>query len=124
VIGKVTSLGRIARGILASEFTSIDKFPFSTGIREIPEAVLGTGETSGITVAILASCLVCCTYSASFTAVGRTCAEQHRARAASNGTLDFIVLNTSTSEYITWPRKAAFCGVLQRERNRAIGMRC
>src|SRR5438067_534403 len=78
-------------GTLFEGFITGIRIPFST-IAETGGSAVGARKPFGVSATVLASTAdtVCPT------TVGRTCAEQPRATAASNRTLDFIVLNTST----------------------------
>jgi hypothetical protein len=77
-----------------------DKVPFST-IAETGGRAVETGKSFSLGPTVLAESLSSSACTVALTAVGRICAEQHRATVASNRTLDFMVLNTSTSEFIS-----------------------
>jgi hypothetical protein len=101
----------------AEESVTRVRIPFST-VAEKGGRAVETGKPFRSGPTMLAERLSSGACTMPLTAVGRICAEQHRARVASNRA-DFIVLNTSTSEYITRSPKTVFCGVLQRgERTR------
>jgi hypothetical protein len=89
------------------EFMTRDRIPFLT-VAETGGRAVETGKSFGLGPSVLAESLSSSACTMALTAVGRICAEQHRATVASNRTLDFTVLNTSTSEFISWPRKTVF----------------